>query len=181
MCLQITSSGCILADSLSWRALGWYSSAVFFLPVCLTSFPKLTLHMVSYISMLSNSPEDVMWWQRLLLIMSCWQTICNLVDFLVRWHATECILPVIDWFPPQASITLKVINGIYCGVKTVELDNLAAETAATMTTKHPDYAVLAARIAISNLHKETKKTFSGGCFYYIWYLDYTLRSPQNFL
>lgn len=44
---------------------------------------------------------------------------------------------------------------------TVELDNLAAETAATMTTKHPDYAVLAARIAVSNLHKETKKSFSG--------------------
>lgn len=64
-------------------------------------------------------------------------------------------------FLPQPSITLKVINGIYCGVKTVELDNLAAETAATMTTKHPDYAVLAARIAVSNLHKETKKLFSG--------------------
>ena len=44
---------------------------------------------------------------------------------------------------------------------TVELDNLAAETAATMTTKHPDYAILAARIAVSNLHKETKKSFSG--------------------
>lgn len=43
---------------------------------------------------------------------------------------------------------------------TVELDNLAAETAATMTTHHPDYAILAARIAISNLHKETKKSFS---------------------
>jgi len=43
----------------------------------------------------------------------------------------------------------------------VELDNLAAETAATMTTKHPDYAVLAARIAVSNLHKETKKVFTG--------------------
>jgi len=41
------------------------------------------------------------------------------------------------------------------------LDNLAAETAAYKTTTHPDYAVLAARIAISNLHKETKKTFSG--------------------
>jgi ribonucleotide reductase alpha subunit len=40
------------------------------------------------------------------------------------------------------------------------LDNLAAETAATMTTKHPDYTILAARIAISNLHKETKKAFS---------------------
>jgi len=60
--------------------------------------------------------------------------------------------------PP--AITLKVINGLYPGVTTVELDNLAAETAATMTTKHPDYAILAARIAVANLHKETKKTFS---------------------
>lgn len=42
----------------------------------------------------------------------------------------------------------------------MELDNLAAETAAYLTTKHPDYATLAARIAISNLHKETKKVFS---------------------
>lgn len=54
----------------------------------------------------------------------------------------------------------KVIDGIYEGVTTVELDNLAAETAAYKTTTHPDYAVLAARIAISNLHKETRKTFS---------------------
>jgi ribonucleoside-diphosphate reductase subunit M1 len=38
--------------------------------------------------------------------------------------------------------------------------NLAAETAAYLTTKHPDYAILAARIAVSNLHKETKKNFS---------------------
>lgn len=58
------------------------------------------------------------------------------------------------------SITLKVINGLYTGVTTQELDNLAAETAATMTTDHADYAVLAARIAVSNLHKETKKQFS---------------------
>ncbi|CCV00682.1 unnamed protein product [Malassezia sympodialis ATCC 42132] len=57
-------------------------------------------------------------------------------------------------------ITRKVIDGIYEGVTTVELDNLAAETAAYKTTTHPDYAVLAARIAISNLHKETKKHFS---------------------
>jgi len=60
----------------------------------------------------------------------------------------------------STSITLKVISGLYPGVTTVELDNLAAETAATMTTKHPDYAILAARIAVSNLHKETKKRFS---------------------
>lgn len=61
---------------------------------------------------------------------------------------------------------MKVINGLYPGVTTVELDNLAAETAATMTTKHPDYAILAARIAVSNLHKETKKVFSGMLFGY---------------
>ena len=58
-------------------------------------------------------------------------------------------------------MTQKVISGVYNGVTTVELDTLAAETAASMTTKHPDYATLAARIAVSNLHKETKKTFSG--------------------
>jgi ribonucleoside-diphosphate reductase alpha chain len=54
------------------------------------------------------------------------------------------------------SVAMKVIQGIYPGVTTEALDNLAAETAASMTTKHPDYAILAARIAISNLHKETK-------------------------
>lgn len=56
---------------------------------------------------------------------------------------------------------MKVVQGLYSGVTTVELDTLAAETAATLTTKHPDYAILAARIAVSNLHKETKKVFSG--------------------
>lgn len=61
----------------------------------------------------------------------------------------------------QAQITMKVISGVYSGVTTVELDTLAAETAASLTTKHPDYAILAARIAVSNLHKETKKLFSG--------------------
>ncbi len=68
-----------------------------------------------------------------------------------------------DFLDPPA-ITQKVINGLYAGVTTVELDNLAAETAATLTTKHPDYALLAARIAVSNLHKETKKCFSGNYF-----------------
>ena len=57
-------------------------------------------------------------------------------------------------------VAMKVIEGIYDGVSTTELDNLAAETAATMTTKHPDYALLASRIAVSNLHKNTKKSFS---------------------
>ncbi|KAJ7213876.1 ribonucleotide reductase alpha subunit [Mycena pura] len=57
-------------------------------------------------------------------------------------------------------VTQKVVAGVYNGITTMELDNLAAETAAYLTTKHPDYAILAARIAISNLHKETKKSFS---------------------
>uniref|UniRef100_A0A914UNC0 Ribonucleoside-diphosphate reductase n=1 Tax=Plectus sambesii TaxID=2011161 RepID=A0A914UNC0_9BILA len=57
-------------------------------------------------------------------------------------------------------VTQKVVGGLFKGVSTIQLDNLAAETAATMTTKHPDYAILAARIAVSNLHKETKKIFS---------------------
>jgi ribonucleoside-diphosphate reductase alpha chain len=57
-------------------------------------------------------------------------------------------------------IAKKVIQGMYDGVTTTELDNLGAETAASMTTVHPDYAILAARIAVSNLHKNTKKTFS---------------------
>ncbi|XP_075160391.1 ribonucleoside diphosphate reductase large subunit [Haematobia irritans] len=64
-----------------------------------------------------------------------------------------------DFVDPVA-ITLRVINGLYCGVTTQQLDNLAAETAATLTTNHADYALLAARIAVSNLHKETKKVFS---------------------
>lgn len=57
-------------------------------------------------------------------------------------------------------VAKKVINGIYEGVSTSQLDNLAAEVAATNTVKHPDYALLASRIAVSNLHKNTEKSFS---------------------
>ncbi len=57
-------------------------------------------------------------------------------------------------------VAMRVIEGLYDGVSTSELDNLAAETAASMTIAHPDYALLAARIAISNLHSNTKKSFS---------------------
>ncbi|MCB0533312.1 MAG: ribonucleoside-diphosphate reductase subunit alpha [Lewinellaceae bacterium] len=56
-------------------------------------------------------------------------------------------------------VSKKVIAGLYDKVSTIELDNLAAETAATMATIHPDYAKLAARIAVSNLHKQTEKSF----------------------
>ncbi|MFZ1733857.1 MAG: ribonucleoside-diphosphate reductase subunit alpha, partial [Flavobacteriales bacterium] len=64
--------------------------------------------------------------------------------------------PLVD----ATQVTLKVIDGIFDGVTTTELDNLTAEVAATMTVKHPDYAQLASRIAVSNLHKSTKKSFS---------------------
>lgn len=57
-------------------------------------------------------------------------------------------------------VAMRVIEGLYDGVTTSELDNLAAEIAATLTTAHPDYAKLAARVSVSNLHKNTKKTFS---------------------
>ena len=63
-------------------------------------------------------------------------------------------------FVEPVEIAKKVIQGIYDGVTTTQLDNLAAETSATMTTKHPDYGILAARIAVSNLHKNTTATFS---------------------
>jgi ribonucleoside-diphosphate reductase alpha chain len=68
-------------------------------------------------------------------------------------------------------ICQKVIAGMYDKITTVELDNLAAETAASMTTKHPDYAILAARIAISNLQKETSKSFSNTMKRLYMYVD----------
>jgi ribonucleoside-diphosphate reductase alpha chain len=64
-----------------------------------------------------------------------------------------------DFVVPQR-VTKYVIGGIFDGVSTSQLDELAAQTSASMTPIHPDYAVLAARIAISNLHKNTKKKFS---------------------
>lgn len=57
-------------------------------------------------------------------------------------------------------VAQKVCAGVYKGVTTSQLDELAAETAAGMTANHPDYASLAARIAVSNLHKNTLKSFS---------------------
>ena len=64
--------------------------------------------------------------------------------------------PLVD----PVKVAMRVIEGLYDGVTTSELDNLAAEIAATLTTAHPDYAILAARISVSNLHKNTKKIFS---------------------
>jgi len=66
------------------------------------------------------------------------------------------LAPTVD----PIEITKKVINGVYSGVSTSELDTLAAQTAAHMVTVHPDFGLLAARLEVSNLHKNTKKTFS---------------------
>jgi ribonucleoside-diphosphate reductase alpha subunit len=71
---------------------------------------------------------------------------------------------------PEA-VAIKVIEGIYDGVSTSDLDNLAAEVAAAKTIDHPDYALLASRIAVSNLHKETKKTFSDVMYDMYHYVD----------
>ena len=71
---------------------------------------------------------------------------------------------------PEA-VAMKVIEGIYDGVSTTDLDNLAAEVAAAKTIDHPDYALLASRIAVSNLHKETKKQFSDVMIDLYHYID----------
>src|SRR5882762_1399202 len=68
-------------------------------------------------------------------------------------------------------VAKKVVAGIYDGVTTSELDNLAAETAASLTSKHPDYALLASRIAVSNLHKNTQKSFSDTMRKLYYYID----------
>lgn len=75
-----------------------------------------------------------------------------------------------DYINP-VNIAKRVIAGIYDQVTTVELDNLAAETAASMATQHPDYAVLAARIAVSNLHKVTSDSFSNTMKRLYMYVD----------
>jgi len=78
-------------------------------------------------------------------------------------------------------VAKKVINGLYEGVTTSELDNLAAEVAATNTVKHPDYALLASRIAVSNLHKNTKKSFSAVMKDLYEYVDPNTGEPAGLL
>merc|ERR1719316_1665369 len=60
-------------------------------------------------------------------------------------------------------ITQKVIEGIYAGIRTSEIDTLAAETCAYMSQRHPDFSSLAARISVSNLHKNTSDSFYQTC------------------
>ena len=81
---------------------------------------------------------------------------------------------------PEA-VAMKVIEGIYDGVTTIDLDNLAAEVAAAKTIDHPDYALLASRIAVSNLHKETKKTFSDVMHDLYTYIDPKTNEPASLL
>ncbi len=78
-------------------------------------------------------------------------------------------------------IARKVIEGLYDGVTTVELDHLAAEIAASMSTQHPDYAILAARIAISNLHKVTSKSFSSTMKHLYTYVDPTTQENASMI
>ncbi|CCE65218.1 hypothetical protein TPHA_0K00840 [Tetrapisispora phaffii CBS 4417] len=76
-------------------------------------------------------------------------------------------------------VTQRIISGVYEGVTTEELDNLAAETAAYMTTIHPDYAVLAARLAVSNLHKQTTKLFSDVVDQFYHYINPDTGKPAS--
>ncbi len=81
---------------------------------------------------------------------------------------------------PEA-VAMKVIEGIYDGVSTTDLDNLAAEVAAAKTIDHPDYALLASRIAVSNLHKDTKKSFSETMEDMYKYIDPNTNLPASLL
>src|SRR5690349_15439264 len=84
-------------------------------------------------------------------------------------------------FVNSIDVAKKVIEGLYDGVTTSELDNLAAETAASLTTKHPDYALLASRIAVSNLHKNTTKSFSKTMEMLYNYIDAKTGKPASLI
>lgn len=80
-------------------------------------------------------------------------------------------------FVDPMKIAKKVIEGIYDGITTKELDQLAAETAAYLSTQHPDYSTLAGRIAVSNLHKETRGCFSENIKAMFNYIDPIRNEP----
>jgi ribonucleoside-diphosphate reductase alpha chain len=81
-------------------------------------------------------------------------------------------------FVDPVVVTQKVVEGIYDGITTKELDQLAAETAAYLSTKHPDYNVLAGRISVSNLHKETRGCFSENIKKMYNYIDPKTEQPS---
>ncbi len=76
-----------------------------------------------------------------------------------------------------SEVAQKVIQGIFDGVSTTQLDELAAQKAAVLVTTHPDYSKLAARIAITSLHKETKKLFSQTIKDLYEYVDPITKAP----
>jgi ribonucleotide reductase alpha subunit len=86
----------------------------------------------------------------------------------------ESLSPLLEPDVDPTLITQRVSQGVYSGVKTAELDNLAAETAAYLSTTHPGYGELAARIAVSNLHKTTLDSFSE-----TMELEYNYVNPKN--
>jgi len=81
-------------------------------------------------------------------------------------------------FVDPVPVTQKVIEGFYSGITTSEIDTLAAETCAYMSQKHHDFSTLAARIAVSNLHKSTSDSFSGTCRVLFEYVDKQGRSAS---
>ena len=83
-------------------------------------------------------------------------------------------------FVDPARVAQKVVSGIFPGVETRQLDTLAAETAAYMSTEHPDYTKLAARISMSNLHKETLPNFVETMRVIQETLDPTIGEPASF-
>jgi ribonucleoside-diphosphate reductase alpha chain len=85
-----------------------------------------------------------------------------------------------DYVDP-IEIAQKVIGGIYDGITTEELDNLAAETAASLIPRHPDYSLLASRIAVSKLHKSTKKKFSETIHDLYHYIDPETNQPAGLI
>ncbi|CAK9045074.1 unnamed protein product [Durusdinium trenchii] len=74
-------------------------------------------------------------------------------------------------FIDPVPVTQKVVEGFYNGIKTAEVDTLAAETCAYMSQKHPDFSTLAARIAVSNLHKNTSDSFAETCRILFHFVD----------
>jgi len=80
---------------------------------------------------------------------------------------TQRLRPLCEGLDPEyidpVAVTRKVIEGFYNGISTAEVDTLAAETSAYMSQKHPDFSILAARIAVSNLHKNTSSSFYETC------------------
>jgi ribonucleoside-diphosphate reductase alpha chain len=78
-------------------------------------------------------------------------------------------------------VAMKVINGMYTSITTSDLDNLAAQEAAAMSVVHPDYALLASRIAVSNLHKDTEKSFSKSIDALYQYVDPMTGQPASLI